>query len=50
MNDLIFDKFFKNVNLQDAIKTDELHYKSKCRKFYNFDKYSLPFVFFKRYL
>ena len=38
MNDLIFDKFFKNVNLQDAIKTDELHYKSKCRKFYNFDK------------
>ena len=50
MNDLIFDKFKKNVNLQEAIKTDELHYKSKRRKFYDFNKYSLPFVFFKRYV
>ena len=45
MNDLIRDKLKEIVNLQYVIKTDELHYKSKRRKFYNFNKYSLPIVF-----
>ena len=33
------------VHLQDIIKTDELHYKSKRRKVYNFNEYSLSIVF-----
>ena len=33
------------VHLQDIIETDELRYKSKRRKVYNFNKYSLPDVF-----
>ena len=45
MNDLIRDKLKEMVNLQHVIKTDELHYKPKRRKFYNFNKYSLPIVF-----
>ena len=44
MIDLIFDKLKETVNLRD-IKTDNLHYKSKNRKFYNFREYSLPIVF-----
>ena len=45
MNDLIRDKLKETVNLQDIIKTTELHYKSKCRKVYNFSECSLPIVF-----
>ena len=47
MNDLIRDKLKEMVNLQHVIKTDELHYKPKRRKFYNFNKYSLPIVFLR---
>ena len=41
MNDFILAKLKEIDNLQD-IKTDELNYKSKCRKIYNFSEYSLP--------
>ena len=44
MIDLIFDKLKETVNLRD-IKTDNLHYKSKNRKVYNFREYSLRIVF-----
>ena len=47
MNDLIRDKLKEMVNLQHVIKTDELDYKPKRRKFYNFNKYSLPIVFLR---
>ena len=30
--------------MQDIIKTDHLHHKSKNRRVYNFSEYSLPFV------
>ena len=33
--------------MQDIIKTDELYYKSKRRKIYNFSEYSLPIVFLR---
>ena len=33
------------VNLQDITKTDELHYKSKRRKVYHFNEYSLLIAF-----
>ena len=33
--------------MQDIIKIDELHYKSKRRKVYNFNKYSLLIVFLR---
>ena len=33
--------------MQDIIKTDELHYKPKHRKFYNFNEYFLPTAFLK---
>ena len=33
--------------MQDLIKANELHYKSKCRKVRNFSKYSLPTVFLR---
>ena len=48
MNDLIRDSLRENVNLHDTTKTDNLHYKWKSRKIYNFRKYSLP-IFFKKY-
>ena len=48
MNDLIRDNLRENVNLHDTTKTDNLHYKWKSRKIYNFSKYSLP-IFFKKY-
>ena len=34
--------------MQDIVKTNELYYKSKRTKSYNFSEYSLPIVF-KRY-
>ena len=33
------------VNLQDMAKTDEVYYKSKRRKVYNGNAYSLPIAF-----
>ena len=48
MNYFICDKLKEIVNLQDIIKTDNLRYKSKSRKDYNFREYSLPNAF-KRY-
>ena len=50
MNDLIRAKFKEIVNLQDIIKADELHHKSKRRKIYNFSEYSLAIVFHKIYM
>ena len=41
MHDLIRDKF----NLQDLIKTDNLSYKSKIRKVYNFSEKFFSNVF-----
>ena len=35
---------FFHINI---IKTDELYYNSKLRKRYNFNEYSLPFVFLR---
>ena len=48
MNELIHVKLKEMVNLQDIIKTDNLHYKSKIKKDYNFSIYYLNIVF-KRY-
>ena len=45
MNDWIRAKLKEIVNLQDIIKADELYYKSKRGKVYNFSEYSLPIVF-----
>ena len=45
MNDLIQAKLKEIVELQDIIKKDDLNYKSKRGKSYNFSKYSLPIVF-----
>ena len=36
MNDLILLKLEEIVTLQDIVKTDDLNYKSKCVKSYNF--------------
>ena len=47
MNDLIRDKLKETVNSQDIIKKDNLIYKSKSRKVYNFSEYSLPVVFLR---
>ena len=47
LNDLIVYKFKKIVKLLDIIKTDDLYYKAKCRKIYNFTEYSLPTVFIR---
>ena len=47
MNDLIRDKLKETVNLQDIIKKDNLSYKSKSRKVYNFSEYSLLVVFLR---
>ena len=44
MNDLLRAKLKEIVNLQDIIKTNELHFKWKRRKDYNFSKYCLPIV------
>ena len=35
-NDLIINKLKEIIKLQDIIKTDDLHYKSKRTKIYNF--------------
>ena len=48
MNDLFRNKLKEIVNLLDIIKIDNLCYKLKSKKAYNFSEYSLPIVF-KRY-
>ena len=45
MNDLIRDKLKEVIDLQDIIRKDNLNYKFKFGKTYNFGKYSLPVVF-----
>ena len=47
MNDLIHAKLREIIEFQDIIKKDDLNYKSKGRKTYNFSKYSLTIVFLK---
>ena len=47
MNDFICAKLKEIVELKDIIKIDDLNYKSKCGKAYNFSKYSLPIVFLR---
>ena len=48
MNDLIRAKLKEVLEMQDMIKNDDLNYKSKRGKTYNFSKYSLPIFFLKR--
>ena len=45
LNDLIINKLKDTIKLQELIKTDDLYYKSKDRKIYNFTKYSLLIFF-----
>ena len=45
MNYLLDVKLKEIVNFQDIIKKDDLNYKSKHGKTYNFGKYSLRTVF-----
>ena len=45
VNDLIRPKLKEIVKLHDIIKKDDLNYKSKRGKTYNFGKYSLPIAF-----
>ena len=47
MNDLIRAQLKEIVKFQDIIKKDNLNYKSKRRKAYNFGKDSLTIVFFR---
>ena len=47
MNDFVRVKLKEIVNLQDVIKKDDVNYKSKGGKAYNFGKYSLPIVFLR---
>ena len=46
MNYLLDVKLKEIVNFQDIIKKDDLNYKSKRGKTYNFGKYSLRIVFY----
>ena len=47
MNDLIRAKLKEIFELQDIIKKDDLNYKLKRRKTYNFSKYLLPIPFLR---
>ena len=47
MNDLIRAKLKEIFELQDIIKKDDLNYKLKRRKTYNFSKYLLPIAFLR---
>ena len=47
MNDLIRAKLKEIVKLQDINKKDDLDFKSKREKTYNFSKYLLPIVFLR---
>ena len=48
MNDLVRAKLKEINNIQDTIKTDKLHYKSKRRKYYILVNI-ICLLFFKRY-
>ena len=45
MNGLIRAELKRIIELQEIIIKDDLNYKSKRGKTYNFSKYSLPIVF-----
>ena len=47
LNDLIINKLKEIIKLLGIIKTDELYYKPKRRKIYNFSEYFLPIVFLR---
>ena len=47
INVLIRDESKKIAQLKDIIEIDDLNYKSKCGKTYNFAKYSLPIAFLR---
>ena len=44
-NDLNAHKLKGIIQLQDIIKSNELDYRSRHGKTYNFSKYSLPIIF-----
>ena len=45
LNDLIINELKEIVKLQDIIKSDDLYYKLKHRKVYNFTEFCLPIAF-----
>ena len=45
LNNLINNQLKEIIKLQDIIKKDDLYYKSKRRKNFNFTEFSLPIVF-----
>ena len=47
MNDLICIKLKQIIKLQEIIKKDDINYKAKRGKTYNFGKYSLPIIFLR---
>ena len=47
LNDSIINKLREIIKLQDIIRTDDLYYKLKRRKTYNFSEKFLPIVFSK---
>ena len=47
MNDLISYKLKEIIQSQDIVKPNELDYKSKRGKTYNFSKYALPIDFLR---
>ena len=47
LNDSIINKLREIIKLQDIIRTDDLYYKLKRRKTYNFSENFLPIVFSK---
>ena len=44
MNDMVLAKLKEIINFQDIIKINELNYKSKRTKVYNFNEYFWPIV------
>ena len=47
MNHLGGARLKEIVNLQDIIKTDELHFEAKRRKVYNFNEYFIAYCFLR---
>ena len=44
---MIINKLKETIKLQDIIKIDKVHYKSKRKKTHNSSEYSLPIVFLR---